>query len=119
MAIEITEEVNGGIAAMGLSGRIDSTTAPSLQERMSQLVQSGCQGLIVDFRQVIYVSSAGFRALLIAAQLGESRRCRLALCGIAGEVRRMFEMGAFDQVFTIFASREECTAHLSAPAPAA
>jgi anti-anti-sigma factor len=119
MAIQITEEVNDGIAAMSVSGRIDSVTASSLQERMSKMVESGCRGLIVDFRQVIYVSSAGFRALLIAAQLGESRSCRLALCGIVGEVRRMFEMGAFDQVFTILASREECAAHLAAPAPAA
>lgn len=114
MAMEMTEAVNDGIAALELKGRIDSTTAGGLQERMSQLVGSGCKGVIVDFRDVIYISSAGFRALLIAAQQGEGRRCTLALCGIAGEVRRMFEMAAFDQVFTILATREECAAHLAA-----
>ena len=112
--MEITEALNDGIAALELKGHIDSTTAGGLQDRMSQLVGSGARGLIVDFRNVIYISSAGFRALLIAAQLGESKRCAVALCGVAGEVRRMFEMGAFDQVFTILATREECAAHLAA-----
>jgi anti-sigma B factor antagonist len=114
MAMEISEELRDGIAALEVKGRIDSTTAGNLQEKLGELVASGCSGLIVDFRQVMYISSAGFRALLIAAQLGESSRCALALCGIAGEVRRMFEMGAFDQVFTILATREECAAHLAA-----
>jgi anti-sigma B factor antagonist len=114
MAMEITQDVEGGIAALAVSGRIDSTTAGTLQERLTELVQSGSRGLIVDLRQVGYISSAGFRALLIAAQLGESTHCSLALCGVAGEVRRMFEMGAFDQVFTILATREECATHLAA-----
>jgi anti-sigma B factor antagonist len=113
MAMEITQADQGGIPALSVSGRIDSTTAGSLQERLSELVRAGSRGLIVDLKQVAYVSSAGFRALLIAAQLGESSRCTLVLCGIAGEVRRMFEMGAFDQVFTILATREECAAHLA------
>ena len=114
MAIEITEDRKDGIAALAVRGRIDSTSAPGLQEKMSQLVASGCTGLIVDFRNVAYISSAGFRALLIAAQQGEATRCAMALCGIAGEVRRMFEMAAFDQVFTILGTPEECAAHLAA-----
>jgi anti-anti-sigma factor len=114
MAMQITEDLRDGIAALQLAGRVDSTTATGLQERLSQHVRSGCRGLIIDFKQVMYISSAGFRALLIAAQLGEGTRCSITLCGIGGEVRRMFEMGAFDQVFTILATREECASHLAA-----
>lgn len=112
--IEIIETRNGGIAAVEVKGRIDSTTAVSLQERLSDLVRSGCTGLIVDFKQVAYISSAGFKALLIAARLGEDTRCALTLCGIAGEARRMFEIGGFDQVFTILGTREECAERLAA-----
>jgi anti-sigma B factor antagonist len=118
-ATHSNEELRDGIAALELAARIDSTTAPGLQDQLSRLVKSGCRGLIVDFKQVMYISSAGFRALLIAAQLGESTRCTLALCGLGVEVRRMFEMGAFDQVFTILATREECATHLAAASPGA
>ena len=99
--MQITEMRDGPITALELKGRIDSSTAGSLQERLTALVRSGCKGMIVDFRHVAYISSAGFRALLIAARQGEESRCALALCGVVGEVRRMFEIGAFDEVFTI------------------
>ena len=116
--MEMTEVRDGGIASLDLKGRIDSSTAGSLQERLTGLVRSGCTGLILDFRHVAYISSAGFRALLIAAKQGQEARCALALCGLAGEVRRMFEIGAFDEVFTILATREECTQHLASAAAA-
>jgi anti-anti-sigma factor len=114
--MQITEVRDGGITSIELRGRIDSSTAPGLQERLVALVQSGCTGLILDFRHVAYISSAGFRALLIAARQGEQSRCVLAFCGVLGEVRRMFEIGAFDDVFTILATREECTQHVAAGA---
>jgi anti-anti-sigma factor len=117
--MEIIEVLDGGIAALEVKGRIDSTTAGTLQARLSDLVRSGCSGLIVDFKQVAYISSAGFRALLIAAKLGEDSRCALALCGVVGEVRRMFEIGAFDEVFTILATRQDCAKHLATGAAAA
>ena len=112
--MEITQELQDGIAALSIKGRIDSTTADGLQGTLLEVVRSGCRGMIVDFRQVAYISSAGFRALLIAAKEGETTRCALALCGVVGEVRRMFEMGAFEEVFSIHATREECAAHLAA-----
>jgi anti-anti-sigma factor len=112
--MEIIETQLGGMAAVDLKGRIDSTAAGLLQERLIALVRSGCSGLIVDFKLVPYISSAGFKALLIAAKQGEASDCTLALCGIVGEVRRMFEIAAFDQVFTILATREECIEQIAA-----
>ena len=116
--MQIIEVRDGGITALELKGRIDSSTAGVLQERLTALVGSPCTGVIIDFRQVAYISSAGFRALLIAARQGAEARCALAFCGIVGEVRRMFEIGAFDEVFTILDSREECTQHLASAAAA-
>jgi len=106
--MEIIETQLDGMAAVDLKGRIDSSTAGLLQERLIALVRAGCAGLIVDFKLVPYISSAGFKALLIAARQGEKSGCAMVLCGIVGEVRRMFEIAAFDQVFTILGTREEC-----------
>lgn len=112
--MEIIETQYGGVTAVAVNGRVDTTSAPALQEKLSALVRSGCCGVIVDFKHVVYISSAGFKALLIAAKQAEGLRCGVALCGIAGEVRRMFEIGAFDQVFTILETREECIERLAA-----
>jgi anti-anti-sigma factor len=112
--MEITQELKDGIASLSIKGRIDSTSARTLQDRLGEAVRTGCKGVMVDFREVAYISSAGFRALLIAAREGAAAQCGVALCCLAAEVRRMFEMGAFDEVFTILGTREECVAHLLA-----
>lgn len=112
--MEIFETQFGSVAVVEVRGRIDSTTVDGLQERLSALVQSGCTGLVIDFKQVEYISSVGFKVLLITARQGAAACCALALCGVVGEVRRMFEIGAFDQVFTILGTREECIERLTA-----
>jgi anti-anti-sigma factor len=99
-------------SAVEVRGRIDSTTAGSLQERLCALARSGHKGLIVDLGQVPYMSSAGFRALLVAAKAGEDSGCDLALHGLNGEVRRLFTIGGFDELFLVLASREDCVARL-------
>ncbi|MGD9635772.1 MAG: STAS domain-containing protein [Pirellulales bacterium] len=89
------------------SGRIDSTTSRDLGARLLDLIKADTARVVVDFSKVIYISSAGFRVLLIAAQNSTERDCALALCGLSPEIRRLFEIGAFLDDFQIFASRDE------------
>jgi len=112
--MEIIETRIHAVVVIDVKGRIDSTSAGPLQERLSGLARSDCAGLVIDFKQVPYISSAGFKALLIAAKHGEESGCALVLCGVVGEVRRMFEIAAFDQVFSILATRKECIEQLAA-----
>jgi anti-sigma B factor antagonist len=112
--MEVIETQVDATAIVEVRGRIDSTTASGLQQRLQKPIESGLTGIVVDFSQVQYISSAGFKALLIAAKLGEKSGCSVALCGVVGEIRRMFEIAAFDQVFTILDTREACVRHLAA-----
>jgi anti-sigma B factor antagonist len=100
--------------AVEIRGRVDSTTAGSLQERLCALARGGPGGLIVDLGQADYMSSAGIRALLVAAKAGEDSGCQLALCGLTGEIQRLFTLGGFDEFFLILPTREDCVAQLRA-----
>ncbi len=111
-SVEIIATQLQEFSAVEVRGRIDSTTAGSLQERLCALARSGHKGLIVDLAQVPYMSSAGFRALLLAAKAGEDSGCALALYGLNGEVRRLFTIGGFDELFLVLATREDCVAQL-------
>jgi anti-anti-sigma factor len=112
--MEIVETTQGGIAVLEVKGRINSTTAESLQERLCAAARAGHAGVVVDLKQVAYISSAGFRALLLGARAGSSSGSGLALCGIAGEVQRLFDIAGFDGAFEMFPTREECIARLKA-----
>ncbi len=63
--------------------------------------------MVIDLRQIRYISSAGFRPLLIAAKMMEEANGKLVLCGMSAEIRRLFEIGEFTDLFTICGTRDE------------
>lgn len=112
--MEIVVGESGGVSTVEPRGRIDSITAKEFGDQVCALIRSGARRIVIDFANIAYISSAGFRALLIAGKLAEENDCKLALCGVAGEVRRLFEISAFGTAFQIYPTREECIAKVRA-----
>ncbi len=106
-SLEIAEVRSGQTCVLALSGRIDSTNADQLIARVNKLFEAGEKNLIVDFKEVLYLTSAAFRVLLVATDEAERNAARFALCSVLGQVRELFEMGGLLDAFTIHASREE------------
>lgn len=97
----------GQVCVVALSGRIDSTNANELMVALTRLVASGERWILVDLGAVLYLTSAAFRALLVATDEAERNAAKIALCGLASHVRELFEMGGLLEVFAIHNSREE------------
>jgi anti-sigma B factor antagonist len=108
--LRLVEEAAGDARILTVHGRIDSNTAKEFGERLNGLLEAGPPCVVVDLGHLLYISSAGFRMLLIAARLADSRGARLALCAMSPDVRRLFDLGRFSQLFPIFASRDEAVA---------
>lgn len=106
-SLEISEVRSGQTCVLALSGRIDSTNADQLTARVNKLLEAGEKSLVVDFKEVLYLTSAAFRVLLVATDEAERSAARFALCSVLGQVRELFEMGGLLDAFTIHASREE------------
>ena len=106
-SLEIAELRSGKTCVLALSGRIDSTNAEQLNARVSKLFADGEKNLVVDLKEVLYLTSAAFRVLLVATDEAERRAARFALCSVLGQVRELFEMGGLLDAFIIHPSREE------------
>jgi len=65
-ALNIGQSHDGGVCVVTLSGRIDSTNANDLMGQLTKLISSGEKSIVVDFGAVLYLTSAAFRALLVA-----------------------------------------------------
>src|SRR5262245_10802193 len=111
--MEMAEQQAGGVTVVEIKGRIDSNSAKAFGDRLSALINAGCKGLVVDFKEIIYISSAGFRVLLLAGQRAEEAKCRLTLCALSAEVQRLFDLGAFTDLFVIHTTREQGLAEVS------
>ena len=110
--MELPEERVGEAIVLEARGRIDSTTAKEFGDRMLAIIESGCRRLVVDLKNLAYISSAGFRALLLAAKKADDTSSQLVLCGISGKIRQLFEIGGFTDLFRIHTSREDGLAAL-------
>ena len=59
----ITTNLNGKTLTAALGGRLDTTTAPELEAKLKSSLD-GVDELILDFKDLEYISSAGLRVLL-------------------------------------------------------
>jgi len=111
--VTIAEEQKGEITVVDINGRVDSHTAKSFEEKLTGLFRSGRNRVMVDLKHLVYISSAGCRALLVASRLAQKSDGRLALCNMTADVMRVFELGGLTDFFAIYPSREEGLAKLA------
>jgi anti-sigma B factor antagonist len=110
--VDLREEQIDQVTVLEVRGRIDSSTAPVLDARLAGALAEPTRRLLVDFRQIDYISSAGFRVLLLAAKRADQTGSRFVLCGLSAKVRQLFDLGGFLDLFPISASRDEGLAAL-------
>lgn len=105
--MDLREEKVGGVTVVLVQGRIDSTTAPALGESLTGKLGAPQARVLLDLSQIAYISSAGFRVLLLAAKRADEAGSQLVLCGVSGKVRQLFDVGGFLDLFVISGSRDE------------
>jgi len=111
--MEVQEAESGKVTVLSIKGRIDSTNAIDLGNKLRALYTAPGRRLLLDLQELEYISSAGFRTLLIALRRAADTGGRLALCSLTSRVRDLFEMGGFLDNFAIRGSRDEGVTSLS------
>lgn len=95
--MEITTQKKECGLILTLTGRLDTTTSPQLEEVFSKL--SG-ENLTVDMKDLEYISSAGLRVLL-AQQKKCAKGGSLTLTNLCEEVKEVFDMTGFSDIIKI------------------
>ena len=97
MMIEIKRNVENTV--LELVGRLDTTTAPSLEKTLSEDMGES-KNLILDFKGLEYISSAGLRVLL-SAQKKMQKIGSMKLVNVCKEVMAVLEMTGFADILVI------------------
>jgi anti-anti-sigma factor len=105
--MEILEARNGDMALVHVVGRVNSSNARELDERLKQLVEAGCRGIVIDLGRLDHMTSAGFRCLLRAERQVHDLAGKLVLCGLQGLTLELFQVGGFLEMFITATTREE------------
>jgi anti-sigma B factor antagonist len=101
--MDITSSIEGGVAVLSIAGRIDFASSGDFETAASRAIEQGGARLIFDMRAVGYVSSAGLRAILVAAKKAKSAGGGVALFGLQSGVEEVFATSGFGQIVPIAA----------------
>jgi anti-sigma B factor antagonist/stage II sporulation protein AA (anti-sigma F factor antagonist) len=86
-------------------GRIDHATAKILESALLPQL-TGCSGedkkLLVDCSQLVYISSAGLRILMIAAKQCRKQNGKMVLAALQPVIQEVFQISRFDTLFEVF-----------------
>ena len=95
----ITKSVDGDKLLLSLEGRLDTSTAPQLENEIKASVD-GVKELELNFTALEYLSSAGLRVIL-AAQKTMNKQGRMVIKNVNDTIMEVFEVTGFVDILTI------------------
>ena len=97
--MEIVKTREGDKLTLALSGRLDTLTAPQLEAVILNELE-GVTELVLDLKDLIYVSSAGLRVFLLS-QKTMNKKGSMSLCNVCDDIKEVLTITGFADIFTI------------------
>lgn len=97
--MNIIEYKNGNELTLALQGRLDTSTAPILEAKLAECIQD-IDSLVLDLKDLEYISSAGLRVLLSAhKRIGVKGGMKVV--NVNEIIMEIFEITRFKDILTI------------------
>lgn len=97
--MEITKQKEGSSLTIGLEGRLDTTTAPQLEQAMADAYE-GTTELVFDFGKLEYISSTGLR-ILLSAQKVMNKQGSMVVRNVNDVIMDVFDATGFVDILKI------------------
>ena len=86
-----------------IKGRIDSYSAPRINDALRLLINDGHLNLIVDLADVSYISSSGILVFVnIQKQLKRQDKGEIVFVRVPGLILSNFKLSGFDEFFAFY-----------------
>ncbi len=99
MKVETRELKN--VSVVKVSGRVDSLTAPDLDNVLKDHLNADRNNVVVDLQETEYMSSAGLRALVAALKEAKKRGGNVRLAQPSTRVQEVIDLAGLTPVFDI------------------
>ena len=108
--MKIDHERKEGVLTTKVTGRIDGSNALDFEKTFKGIVDDTDRIVILDFEKLSYISSAGLRVILLIAKTLRKKEAKFALCSLSDSINEIFQISGFDQIISIYATREDALA---------
>jgi len=100
--MEIDVKKEGQSVIIALTGRMDAVSAPQFDKTVDDFIEQGETLILIDFKFLEYISSAGLQSVLALAKRLEMINGTVLLSDLNGAVKEVFEISGFSSIFPIF-----------------
>ena len=112
LEVTITDEPNNG-KRISLAGSLDTDTAPQLEARIDESIDSSVTALILDMKDLEFLSSAGLGIIFMTMKELKNRQGQTMLINLQPQIQRVFEIIKAVDGMNIFKDREEMDSYLA------
>lgn len=99
-------EHNGNATVLSISGRVDSATAGTMDAELEKLISAN-KWLVVDLKNVEFLSSAGVRTLVQAMKTAKKSGHKIKLAAIPDHIAEVMKTLGMMEIMQIYPSVEE------------
>ena len=100
--MEIDAKKEGQAVIIALTGRMDAVSAPQFDKTVDDFIEQGEAKILIDFKTLEYISSAGLQSILALAKRLELINGAVLLSDLNGAVKEVFEISGFSSIFPIY-----------------
>jgi anti-sigma B factor antagonist len=115
MELSVMSRREGARTVISVTGEIDVYTAPTLRERLNELVGQGEYDLVVDMAGVEFLDSTGLGVLVGGLKRTRSHQGTLRLVCNQEKIIKVFRITGLTKVFPIYASLDDALTAVDQP----
>ena len=104
MEVKITEQDKTLVAQ--LAGRLDTAVSQEVSAQLQPLVDNADRTLILDCKDLEYISSSGLRIFLTVRKAAAAQGGKVIVRNISDDIRQVFMMTGFLNLFEVVSSAE-------------
>jgi anti-anti-sigma factor len=113
LEVVITPEANNG-KRIAISGRLDSNTAPDLQQSIDAEIDESIDTTIIDFKDLDFLSSAGLRVIFKTKKVMDNSSGRFLMVNLQPQIKKVFEIIKALDGMNVFRNQDEMDDYLAA-----
>ena len=115
--MEMSEEKKGNVMVFSLSGRLDSSTSPVVDNKILDAIEEGAHNVILDFSRLDYISSAGIRVLVHCHKELEKKHGNIFLAAVPKPIENVLYITGFLPYFKVYDGQAQALAALEKGKP--
>jgi len=94
-------EERGDVKILKMKGYLDAYTSLQFEEKMKELVESGNYKIVVNMKNLSYISSAGFGVFMAFVDEVRKKGGDIKFCCLPEKIDEIFELLGFKHIFEV------------------